>query len=460
MSFSLEIALFMLSGIVIGFVAARLFYNKYISDTEKAALSSRLEYLEKERAELAQKSDDLLQRNARLENEIEKESAALTAQMKLIETTKTQMSDNFKAISLEALQLSRESFLALAQERLKSFQDNAKTDMEKRELAVKELVAPVGKSLETLDQKIAALEKERQGAYGELREHLKNLRSDQDKLRSETSSLVQALRSPATRGQWGEMQLKRTLEMAGLIEGVHYQQQVTVDGEQGRQRPDIVVKLPGGKSIVIDAKAPIDAYLDSLKDGLPEIERIAALERHARHVRDHIKMLGGKAYWSQFDTPEFVVLFLPGESYFSAALERDPSLLEAGVEQKVIPASPTTLISLLKAVAYGWQQEKLAKNAQEISDLGRELYGRISGFGDIMQKLGRSLGTALNSYNEAVGSLERRVLPSARRFQQMQVVGKDSDALLTIDAIEDSPRHLTAPEFTPDDTPQKKAENG
>jgi DNA recombination protein RmuC len=342
------------------------------------------------------------------------QNAQLDAEKKFVETARTQMSSEFKALSLEALNASRDNFLALAQEKFTQMQGAAQAD-------VKQIVNPVTQTLLTLDQKITLLEKERHGAYGELKEYLRMMRQDQEKLRSETSSLVQALRSPATRGQWGEMQLKRTLEMAGLVEGVHFNTQVSIDS----QRPDVVVKLPGGKSIVIDAKTPIDAYLDALKEGATEADRTTALDRHARHVRDHLRALGAKAYWEKFDSPEFVIMFLPGESYYSAALERDPSLLEAGVDQKVIPASPTTLIALLKAVAYGWQQEKLAENAREISEMGATLYKRLVTFSTHLEKIGKGLNTAVTSYNGAMGSFTARVLPAGRDFQKLQNLTAD-----------------------------------
>lgn len=369
-------------------------------------------------------------------------SAFLSEKIRLLEETGLQMGQTFRALSLEALAATNDHFIKLAQERFAQLNTKA-------EGSIKELVLPVSQSLEKIDQKITALEKERHNAYGELRENLKAMKGDQEKLRSETAALVQALRSPSARGQWGELQLKRTLEMAGLVEGVHFRQQVSVDS----QRPDVVVSLPGGKSIVIDAKTPIDAFLDSFKDGLPEAERQAALDRHARHVRDHIRTLGGKKYWEQFDSPEFVVMFLPGESYFSAALERDPSLIEAGVAERVIPASPTTLISLLKSVSYGWQQEKLAQNAREISDLGRDLYKRLSTFGEHLQRVGKGLDGAIKSYNNAVGSLERSVLPGARKFQELQGIDA-KDALPSLDPVE------TAPRLLPPDEPLKRAENG
>lgn len=362
--------------------------------------------------------------------ELEKNLAALLAEKSVLETARQQMTAEFKAMSLEALNASRENFLALAQEKFTQMQGQAQTH-------IKEVVSPVSQTLMMLDQKITVLEKERHGAYGELREHLKSMKQDQDKLRSETSSLVQALRSPSTRGQWGEMQLKRTLEMAGLVEGVHYKAQVTVEN----QRPDVVVMLPGGKNIVIDSKAPIDAYLDGLKDGATEAERAAALDRHARHVRDHISALSKKSYWEKFDTPEFVIMFLPGESYYSAALERDPSLLEAGVDQKVIPASPTTLIALLKAVAYGWQQEKLAQNAREIAETGTKLYQRLCKFSEHLEKVGKGLGGAVKSYNDAIGSFTSRIVPVGRDLQRQQNMVED-DSLDSLAQIDQNPNTL------------------
>lgn len=412
------------AGLALGFGAAALLLRRGGSDLQQ--------HLAARAGEMEIQLQQLLQENARLQSEIKN----LSEQKALIEQAKQQMAADFKAMSLEALNASRDNFLALAQEKFGQLQSAAKTD-------IKQVVTPVEATLKQMDEKIALLEKERHNAYGELRQHLVGMKTDQDKLRAETSSLVQALRSPSTRGQWGELQLKRTLEMAGLVEGVHFEQQVSVDD----QRPDVVVKLPGGKNIVIDSKAPIDAYMDALKEGASEAERKDALDRHARHVGTRIKDLGKKSYWEKFESPEFVVMFLPSESYFSAALERDPGLLEAGVDQKVIPASPTTLISLLKAVHYGWRQEKLAQNAQEISDLGRDLYKRLGTFGSHMQKIGKGLTGAIGSYNDAVGSLERNVLPGARKFQNLQGIGSDGD-LPDLSMIEQSPRALTAPELT------------
>lgn len=438
------------------------FVTYIILKSKHANLDARLEFqkeqLDKTEAELHETEERLQSinsENSALKTSLEHERQAMVEKIELLTKAKAEMENTFKALSQDVMNANRESFLALAQEKLKQFQEGANNDLEKRQKAIKDLVDPVSKSLETMDKKILDLEKARENAYGELREHLKSMKGDQDKLRLETASLVQALRSPSTRGQWGELQLTRTLEMAGMVEGVHYKQQVTTDSGS---RPDIIVMLPGGQNIVIDAKAPIEAYLDSLKDGLPEEERKTELLRHARHVREHFKMLGSKKYWEKFDTPEFVVMFLPGESYLSAALEQDPSLIEAGVDSRVIPATPTTLIAMLRAVAYGWRQEALTKNAQEISNLGQELYKRISIFGDHMAKIGNGLNTALTSYNKAVGSLERNVLSTARKFEDLQAA-PDKSNISDLKTLEDTPRQLTAIEFDTvedEDPPSKK----
>ena len=351
----------------------------------------------------------------------------------------------FTLAAQEALQKSNESFLQLAEQRLKQAQSEGNSDLDVRKKEIAALVDPVTLTLKTMDEKLQTLERARLSAYSELRTHVQSMTEDQQRLRQETASLVQALRSPSTRGQWGEMQLQRCLEMAGMQEGIHFDTQVSSMEDGSLQRPDVIVKLSGGKQIVIDSKAPIDAYLEAMKDNIPEEERKTQLTRHARHVRDHMKSLGLKSYHSRFDSPEFVVMFLPGESYFSAALERDPSLIEFGVDQKVIPATPTTLISLLKAVMYGWRQEQLAENAREISALGRELYERISIFSGHMGKVGKSLSAATENYNKAVTSLETRVLVTARKFEELQAAPEQKN-IETPAALEDVVKILTAPE--------------
>ncbi len=443
-------------GIIIGFIIFRLFYSKKLSGIESSKLQTELdirqEQLNKtseENAAISDDLEDLKQVNARLQSDLEHEKKATLEKMDILEKAKQQMSDNFKALSQDALSSNRDAFLSLAKENLEKIQSSAKGDLDKRQDAIQNLITPVNQSLEKMGKKLSDLESARVGAYESLKEHMVHMKNDQDKLRHETSSLVQALRSPATRGQWGEMQLKRTLEMAGMVEGQHYQSQVNQKNDEGGQhRPDVVVNAPGGQSIIIDSKAPIEAYLDSLKEGISENDRKLALKKHAKHVKDHMKALGQKKYWDSFeDSPEFVVMFLPGESYFSAALQEDPSLLEFGAELKVLPSSPTTLISLLKAVVYGWRQERLAEDAKEISETGRELHKRLNTFFDHIQKIGKGLNGAMNSYNNAIGSLERSVMPSVRKFETLNVApeGKEIDHL---DQVEQTARVVNMPEKT------------
>jgi DNA recombination protein RmuC len=387
----------------------------------------------------------------------EKVKAAELSELKIqhLQESREQMLAHFQSLSFEALTKNNDAFLKLAETKFKQLEESAAQKRLSDQDKLQHLITPIQTNLEKITAHTQELEKARIGAYAEVSAQIKNIRLDQDRLRQETSQLVQALRSSSTRGQWGEMQLKRTLEMSGLVEGIHYTQQVQVQNQDKEQiRPDVIVHLPGGQSIIIDAKAPLEAYLDSFRDGITPDEYKAAMLRHAKHVRDHIKALSQKSYWAQFHTPEFVIMFLPGESYLSAAFEHDPTLLEAGFEMKVIPASPTSLIAVLRAVAYGWRQEQLAKNAEAIATHGRDLYKRLVTFGEHIQKIGKGLNSALTSYNGAIGSLERNVLPAARKFKDLQGLPSDEDHLPELEPLLEKTRSLTAPEFSQEPDPE------
>ncbi len=381
---------------------------------------------------------------ARLSAETAAAKASLAAERKatadretLLEQTDDRLRATFAVLSAEALRTNNQSFLDLAKTSLAEYQQQATTDLKHRQQEIGSLVTPLNAALARVDAKLLEVEKERTGSYSRLSEQLRTLAVT-------TTNLERALRTPNVRGGWGEVQLRRVVEMAGMLDHCHFVEKKAATSDDGRFIPDLIIKLPGGRNIIVDAKVPYIAYREAV-EAADEATRTAKLKDHARQLREHIIQLSSKKYWDQFQpAPEFVFMFLPGEGYFSAALQHDPSLIEFGVDKRVIPSSPLTLIALLRAVAYGWQQETVARNAQNVSDLGRELYDRIRVLGGHFEDLARGLTRTVDAYNSSVGTLESRVLVTARKFKELGVAA--SEPIPELSQVDQTPRSLQAPE--------------
>ncbi|NWF76445.1 MAG: DNA recombination protein RmuC [Nitrospirae bacterium] len=453
----MEIFLYFIVGAIIGgiiawFIASSRLQRDYaekISVIEKRASSAEAR-TEELRQQIQQRESEIMQIRNELDAERKVKVESLTRldeakksfeeQKALIELMKTEMADTFNALSSAALKSSSEDFLRLASEHLGKVVTDTKGKLGEHQAAMDGMIKPLHDMLKRYEEQFRQIEENRHKAYGSLEQQLRSLASTHENLQKETSNLVSALRKPQVRGRWGEMQLKRVAELSGMSIHCDFTEQYSIDTEKGRIRPDMIVHLPMEREIVVDSKVSLEAYLDAVS-AQTEDERKIKMEKHAQQVRTHMNKLSSKEYWSQFQkSPEFVVLFIPGESFLSSALEVDNNLIEDGIKKRVIIATPTTFIALLRAIAYGWRQEQLTKNAQVISDLGRQLYERMNILIQHFENIGVNLEKAIGAYNKAVASLETRVLPSVRRFRELGITS--ASEISVVEQIDQTPRNL------------------
>jgi DNA recombination protein RmuC len=431
-------ALWMLLGLALGAAAVAL------------ALRGRLRLLAGEAGRAGELERELVRARADLEHERARGEERLAT----VNDAQERLSASFKVLSAEALQASIAQLTAMAKAQLGTAHAEAKGDLEKRQQAVEQMVAPLKDQLVRVDAQLSSLDRERREAQGWLQSQLRNLSETGEKLRTETGALVTALRKPNARGQWGQMQLRNVVELSGMVRHCDFVEQSSLGGEEDKVlRPDLVVRLPGGKHVVVDAKAPLQGVLDAYQ-ARDEAERERHLKDHARLLRKHVRSLAEKTYWAGLDSaPDFVVMFLPGEHLYGAALESDPSLIEDAMARHVLIATPTTLLAMLRAVAYGWQQERVAESAQAVSELGRELHTRLVKLSTLMATLGTRLNSAVRAYNDTVGSYETRVLPSARRFEDHGAAAAGRK-LVELEQVTVSARAVHAAELVAESEPE------
>lgn len=389
-----------------------------------------------------------------LETRIKDQEALQVERDSAYEAATTRLATAFSELSHQSLKANSDAFLRLAEQNLSAHQERAKRELGDREQAVENLVKPIREALQHSQRQIAELEKARSEAYGSIKSQLKSMQSSQQTLAQETHNLVNALRRPEVRGRWGEITLKRLVELAGMVEHCDFQEQVHTSAEDKVIRPDMIVRMPDQRELVVDVKTPLNAYLEAV-EARDDAQRQLGLKRHARNVKEHIRKLSSKAYWEQFSqSPEFVILFIPGDQFLSAALNEEPDLIEIALSQHIILATPTSFVALLKAVAYGWRQLALADNAEEIRGLAEDLYGRLGTFVGHLNKVGRQLSGSVESYNRAMGSLERKVLPGARKFVELGIHPKKE--IEPVEPLEALPRTIVEPKSDNDEEPGDK----